>query len=230
MSALIGPDVSLAFGAGSSIAISPDGTTIAYIAQKDSGNVPQVYVRRLAQLENTAAPLAGTENPETVFFSPDSRSIGFFADGQLKTVAVSGGVTSSLAKAPVQRGAAWGEDGTIAFVPERTGGLMRVPASGGTPEPLTSLAEGEATHRWPQLLPGGKAVLFTSSAVPNAAWNDGSIVVQMLDGGTRKVVEARVLRPLRQQRASAVHAQRDAPRHAVRSRSVGKDRTANGCG
>ena len=63
---------------------------------------------------------------------------------------------------------------------------MRVSSSGGTPEPLTSLAEGEASHRWPQVLPGGKAVLFTSGGQQD--FNDGDLVVQPLPAGARTVV------------------------------------------
>ena len=88
------------------------------------------------------------------------------------------------------RGGTWGEDGTIVFSPDKTPGtrLLRVSSDGGKPEPLTSLAEGEAMQQWPQFLPGGKAVLYTSGTV-NGAFNDASLVVQSLPSGTRKVVQ-----------------------------------------
>lgn len=172
---------------GGATALSPDGDVVAFVAQKGEGK-PQIYVRRLAQLQ--ATPLSGTDDALVPFFSPDGRWIGFFADQKLKKVAVTGGAPVSLADAPSTRGGAWGEDGTIAFSPNQTAGtrLLRVSSTGGKAEPLTSLAEGEVIQIWPQVLPGGKAVLYTSSGSLRP-YNDADLVVQSLPSGARKVVQ-----------------------------------------
>ena len=144
--------------------MSPDGTQLAFVAQPHGGGAPRLYVRRLDQL--TATPLAGTEDAVGPFFSPDGQWLGFFGGGKLKKIAVTGGAPVTLADAPTARGGSWAEDGTIVFAPtSRDSGLWRVPAAGGTAERLTTPAPGEATHRWPQVLPGGRAVLYTVSAV-----------------------------------------------------------------
>jgi serine/threonine-protein kinase len=108
----------------------------------------------------------------------------------LKKVAVSGGAAATLADAPELRGGTWGEDGTIVFSPTRTPGtrLQRVSSEGGDAEAVTSLAEGELSQQWPQILPGGKGVLYTSSTVV-AAYNDATLVVQPLPRGPRTVVQ-----------------------------------------
>src|SRR5204862_2767580 len=124
------------------------------------------------------------------FFSPDGQWLGFFSAGKLKKIAVTGGAPVTLADAPVARGGSWAEDGTIVFAPANGSGvgLWRVPAAGGTAERLTTPAPGEATHRWPQVLTGGRAVLYTVSAVTaNSA--DAWLAVQPLPAGTAHVVQ-----------------------------------------
>ena len=108
----------------------------------------------------TATPLAGTEGAAGPFFSPDGQWLGFFGGGKLKKISVTGGAPEALADAPTARGGSWTEDRTIVYTPNSgNSGLWRVPAAGGTAEQLTTLAPGEYTHRWPQVLPGGRAVL-----------------------------------------------------------------------
>ena len=184
----LGADASLATaGLGDAAILSPDGAVVAFVAQKGDGS-PQLYVRRLTQLQ--ATPLSGTDDADSPFFSPDGQWIAFFAGGKLKKIAVTGGAAVTLCDAPLGRGGAWGEDGTIVFTPDATSGvrLLRVTSAGGKPEPLTSLAEGEVTQRWPQLLPGGKAVLFTGSGI-TGAFEDANLVVQPLPTGARKIVQ-----------------------------------------
>src|SRR5262249_11591175 len=127
---------------------------------------------------------------ESPFFSPDGQWIAFFAGGKLKKSAVTGGAVVTLADAPLERGGSWGEDGTIVFEPDAAAGgsLLRVPSSGGKPEPAISLGDGEVTQRWPQILPGGKAVLFTGHSEVSG-FDDANIVVQPLAAGARKVVQ-----------------------------------------
>ena len=157
---------------------------LAFLGRTTGQN--QLYTRRLDQLE--AVPLAGTEAAREPFFSPDGRWIAFFADGKLKKMPVTGGAPLTLCDAPDDRGGYWAEDGSIIFAPG-SGGLSRVSSAGGTPESLTTpdKAAGENSHGWPQLLPGGGAVLLTAfaGAINNS---EPSIVVQSLRTGERKVV------------------------------------------
>jgi hypothetical protein len=91
--------------------------------------------------------------------------MAFFADGKLKKISVEGGAAVTLCDAPSEdRGGSWAEDDTIVFATTEKQVLSRVPSAGGNPVPLTTLENqaGERAHRWPQILPGGKAVLFTS--------------------------------------------------------------------
>jgi serine/threonine-protein kinase len=192
LSAELGADVSLpdttAGNGGAAATISPDGRVLAFVGQKGTGGSAQLYVRRLDQLK--AVPLAGTENAESPFFSPDGTWVAFFAGGKLKKVAVTGGAAVTLCDAPTGRGGIWTEGGSIVFAPAARERLMRVLSAGGTPVPATTLTEGEVTQRWPQVLPGGKAVLFTSSGIPTpSAFNDANLVVQPLPRGERRVVQ-----------------------------------------
>jgi serine/threonine-protein kinase len=136
-------------------------------------------------LEST--PLTGTEGALTPFFSPDGQWIGFFADGKLKKVPVQGGPVRTLAEAPIGFGASWAAN-SIVFAPANGSMLLQVSADGGTPSAVTELdtARGEFSHRWPDLLPDGSAVLFTTGT--EGSWDDAEIVVQPLGGGVRHVL------------------------------------------
>ncbi|MCH8268007.1 MAG: PD40 domain-containing protein [Acidobacteria bacterium] len=171
------------------LALSPDGTQLAYIA--GSGTAQQIYVRAMDAIE--ARVLAGTERAQDPFFSPDGEWIAFFADGKLKKVSVSGGAVLTLCDVPSSRGGSWGVDDTIVFAPTNRGGLWEVPAAGGEPQELTKLNEGELSHRWPQLLPDGKTLIFTvatrADAVNPAASNEiAALNLDTGDTGEHKVV------------------------------------------
>jgi Tol biopolymer transport system component len=187
LSAEIGADASLFTGNGSSTILSPDGTRLAVVAS-GADQKYRLYVRSLDQLR--AAALSGTEAADGPFFSPDGQWIGFFADGKLKKISVQGGAAVTLCDAPNARGGSWGEDGTIVFAPDNRVALSKVSSAGGTPQPLTTLDKqaGEVTQRWPQLLPGSKAVLFTSSTHGND-YEDADIVVYSLTSEQRKTVQ-----------------------------------------
>ena len=173
------------YGQGAAAILSPDGGTLAFVAATGAGKT-QLYVRRLDQLRATA--LAGTDGALNQFFSPDGQWIAFFADGKLKKILTAGGGLTTLCDARNNRGGAWAEDGTIIFAPDRAGtALWRVSSGGGTPEPLTTLDTGEVTERWPQMLPGGRGVLYTSHDKPNGL-DDANVVVQPLPKGTRQVL------------------------------------------
>lgn len=137
------------------LAIAPDGSRIAYVAEKEGRRL--LYLRDMSGLEAHAIP--GTEDARHPFFSPDSQSIGYFAGGALQRIAVGGGSPQRICDTVgISSGGSWGRDHTIVFA--MTGSdLMRVHDSGGTPQILS----GTKPAAWPEILPGGKAVLFTTS-------------------------------------------------------------------
>ncbi len=136
--------------------------------------------------ELDARPLADTEGARCPFFSPDGRSIGFGANGKLKTVAVNGGPVVTLADAASLRGGSWGTDGSILFTHGRSG-ILKVAAGGGEVMTLTQPdRERENNHRWPQILPNGRAALF---AVVRANIDHDVAVVDLATGQVRTLLE-----------------------------------------
>jgi eukaryotic-like serine/threonine-protein kinase len=140
------------------LAVAPDGSKIFYALARNGRS--QIYERALDR--NDSVALAGTEGGTQPFVSPDGEWIAFFADGKLKKVPTRGGAVASLCEARYPMGGSWGDDGTIVFAAD-LGGLSRVSSQGGTPELLThpDPAVGELAHWWPEVLPGGDAVVFT---------------------------------------------------------------------
>jgi serine/threonine-protein kinase len=187
LSTELGADVSMRIDQGASAILSPDGTTLAFVARKTGGGNVLLYVRPLTELQATERP--GTDDAHSPFFSPDGEWIAFFAEGKLKKIRVTGGTVVTLCDARDGRGGAWSEDGTIFFEPDASPGvsLLKVSSAGGAVQPASSLAEDEATQRWPQVLPGGKAVLFTGSPI-TGVYEDANLVVQTLATGARTVV------------------------------------------
>jgi serine/threonine-protein kinase len=181
------PDQRLALENGPAVVISPDGSRLAYITRDPKSGKAGLYVRGLDH--GVASMLEGAGAAAAPFFSPDSQWIGFFGDGKLKKVSVRGGAAITLADVGGYRGGSWGEDGTVIFPRQFTSQLYRVRDSGGTAQEATHLdpALSESTHRWPQLLPGGKAVLFTASA-DNNYFGHGTIDAAPLDTGLPKVL------------------------------------------
>jgi serine/threonine-protein kinase len=146
---------------GSAVVLSPDGRYIAYVTGSPSDiSATRLSLRFLGRLEDT--PLLGTEASYNPFFSPDGQWIGFVTPQALKKVSISGGTPLVLCPVALSRGATWGKNGTIVFAPNPASGLMMLPAAGGAPSPLTTLDKGESGHRWPQFLPDGERVIFTS--------------------------------------------------------------------
>jgi Tol biopolymer transport system component/tRNA A-37 threonylcarbamoyl transferase component Bud32 len=143
------------------MALTPDGTQLAFVANQN--RVPMLWVRSLAALENRVLP--GTEGASFPFWSPDGRSIGFFAGGKVKRIEISGGAPIVLADAANGRGGAWSSDGIILFSPGVSNPIMRVSPRGGTAEAVTQVSSGGTgpDHRWPQFLPEGKRFLFSST-------------------------------------------------------------------
>jgi serine/threonine-protein kinase len=149
---------------GADAILSPDGMRLVYTSQS------KLFTRRLD--EGSATGLPGTERAEGPFFSPDGQWVAFFADGKLKKVSVRGGAAISLCDNPGFVSGTWGEGGNI--VTTINFSLSQIPAAGGKATTLTELAPGEAAHRWPQILPGGKAVLFT--AYPSMTGVEGATI------------------------------------------------------
>ena len=166
------------------LAFSPDGTHLAYAGIRNG--VQQLYVRAMDSLE--ANPIAGTEGADAPFFSPDGQWIGFFASGKLKKVSITGGIPLTLCDSGGVAGASWGLDDTIVFSPSFGSGFMRVSAAGGEPQVLTTLdrARGEVSHRYPQFLPGGRALLFT--IFTGEGFDDANLAVLRFDTGERHTV------------------------------------------
>ena len=153
--------VQFVVGAGGGSAISPDGRTIAYVGV--STGAPVLWLRPLDSI--APHPLPGSEGAQYPFWSPDSRSIAFFASGKLKRIDLEGGAPAILADAGSPRGGTWSENGTIVFSGRSAGdGLKRVPATGGASVPFITLdaAGGETSQRWPVFLPGGRRFLYFS--------------------------------------------------------------------
>jgi Tol biopolymer transport system component len=142
-------------------AITRDGRTVAYVTERGT-NDARLYLRDLNAFEAREVP--GSSGARQPFFSPDGKWIAFFAQGQLLKAEVSGGSPVSVAEAAYPFGATWNDDDTIIYAASLGSGLLRVRASGGSPEQLTKpdgASQGYA-HVFPQALPGGRRVLFTT--------------------------------------------------------------------
>ena len=140
--------------------LSRDGAFLAYSSGRPGART--LFVRKLATPD--AEPVAVIEGGEGPFFSPDSQWLGFFADGKMKKISLRGGAPITLADAPSQRGADWGESGSIVFAPIARAGLFVVSANGGVPDALTSPDEQrlETSHINPRWLPGGRHVIYVA--------------------------------------------------------------------
>lgn len=158
--------------------LSPDGRWLVFV---DSGATrSQLWLRALDSVAARSVP--GTEGAMNPFWSPDSKSLGFFADGQLKIVDISGGPPRALCPVQQSRGGSWNSAGDIIFAPTLNSALSRISASGGgSPVALTTLDEtrGERTHRWPYFLPDGRHFLYFTRSTRNE--HDG-VYLGSLDG------------------------------------------------
>jgi Tol biopolymer transport system component len=167
---------------GPAVALSPDGTHLAYVARQ--GGTQQLYVRAMDSLEARSIP--DTERAFAPFFSPDGQWVGFFAGQRLKKVSINGGAALTLGDAgSTPTGASWGSGGMIALATTAGGVLQQVPDAGGMPRALTHFEKGENTHRWPEFLPGGTAVLFTAGMAGPSLTN-AQVAVQLMGTGERR--------------------------------------------
>jgi len=165
-------------------AVSPDGAQLVYAVE--NGATSELRLRPLDATESM--PIPGTDGATSPFFSPDGKWIGFTAGRKLKKVALAGGTPVVIADVPTFRGAVWGDDGSIYIVPDLYVPVSQIPAGGGTGRPVTRIrtAEGELLHRWPELLPGSKVLLYAIGS--GTDWDEATIVAERMDSGERKVL------------------------------------------
>jgi Tol biopolymer transport system component len=140
--------------------VSPDGTMVAFVGHSEG--VKAIWIRPLSGL--TAHKLDGTDNAAWPFWSPDSKHLGFFANGRMKRISASGGPTTVLAETNNPRGGTWSKDGVIVFAPEFRSGLMRINAAGGAVSSAVEISPAHTTLRFPEFLPDGKHLLYLATS------------------------------------------------------------------
>ena len=168
------------------LAISPDGSSVVFVAT--SSGVDRLYVRDGHQFD--ARVLEGTEGASNPDISPDGRWVAFIGTNKLYKMPIGGGAKTELATVNDPRGLSWDVDDVILVTPQSVGGIIKVPAGGGPTEVVTTPMSGkERTHRWPQMLPGGRAVMFTVGDFTNPDNYYGArIDVQILATGDRRTL------------------------------------------
>jgi eukaryotic-like serine/threonine-protein kinase len=140
------------------LALSPGGRHLVFLAVKKAE--ARLWVQALDSL--SARELVGTEGASHPFWSPDGRSIGFFAGGNLKRIEADGTGSQVLAQASTGQRGSWSKTGVILFKPSGTTGIHQIPAAGGSPVPVTTVESnrGESDHAVPQFLPDGERFLY----------------------------------------------------------------------
>src|SRR6267378_2320801 len=169
------------------LALSPDGRMLAMVAYSAQVNNYILWAYEVGGRRTSS--LNGTEGASYPFWSPDGKFIGFFADGKLKKVDVSGGQVQVLCDAPNGRGGTWNRDGVIVFSPDAIAGLFRVTSSGGSPVEITKLdaSRFETSHRWPVFLPDGKHFLYLGANFAGQLENN-AIFLGSLDSQERRLL------------------------------------------
>lgn len=160
-------------GGALSFALSPDGRSLVFVSTQDGP--PRLWLRPLSS--TVARPLPGTEGATYPFWSPDGRSVGFFAEARLKRLDIAGGSPLALAEAANGRGGTWNQDGMILFNPVGAG-LARVAATGGAVSMVTEVQQGQVGHIEPTFLPDGRSFVFYAQGTPETR----GIYLGSLDG------------------------------------------------
>ena len=176
-------------GEVSHMALSADGSTLAFVSPNENSGLPEIYLQRVGS--PTVTQLPGTEGASFPFWSPDGANLAFFANGKLQKVAVSGGAPQMLANVQAARGGSWGSRGVIIYEPDAGSPLWRVNADGSGRAPVTDhiYTEQDQTHRWPVFLPDGNHFLFWAGNFGNLADDRLSgIYASSLDGKERRLV------------------------------------------
>ena len=161
------------------LALAPDGKSLAFVGSGSDG-VSRIWLRTLDSV--STRPVAGTEQATFPFWSADSRSLGFFANGSLRAIDLAGGPPRTIAPAPNGRGGSWNSDGQILFSADTVTPIRRVPVNGGTPVDVTALSSSrnENSHRWPVFLPDGRRFLYYAHSTTEA---QEGLYLSSLDGG-----------------------------------------------
>lgn len=168
---------------GTPPALAPDGSALVF------GAGDELWYRSLQ--DGSERVLSGAKGAIFPFWSPDSRSIGFFSDSKLKIMEVNGGVTKSLCDASNPRGGSWGTSGVIIFAPSTRDVIYQIPATGGTPSPVSHMdVKLHTTHRWPYFLPDGKHFLYLAANHVLPQGEQNGIYVASLDGGVNRSLVA----------------------------------------
>jgi Tol biopolymer transport system component len=166
--------------------ISPDGSALAFSAWDQDGTV-RLFIRKLDEVE--ARPLSGTQDAQYPFWSPDSQSIGFFANGKLKKVSASGGQPLTLCDAPDGKGGSWGSSGIILFAPGPRDPIHQVPQLGGEPTVVTEFdaERGDESHRHPRWMPDGERFIYLAR-FPEGSDEGQAVVGASIDGAEQKII------------------------------------------
>jgi Tol biopolymer transport system component len=173
----------------SHMALSRDGSMLVFVAPEEDSALPMLYVQRVGSSGVTLLP--GTQGASYPFWSPDGAYVGFFANGKLQKMAISGGTPQALATALAGRGGSWGSKGVIIYAPDPQSPIQRVNADGTGMAGVTQSIRTaqDQSHRWPLFLPDGNHFLFWAGNFGNSK-NDllSGIYVSSLDGKERKLV------------------------------------------
>jgi Tol biopolymer transport system component len=169
------------------LALSPDGRMLAMVAYSAQVNNYVLWTYEVGGRRTSS--LGGTQGASSPFWSPDGKFIGFFADGKLKKVDVSGGQVQALCDAPNGRGGTWNRDGVIVYSPDGIAGLFRVTSSGGSPVEMTKPdpTRFESSHRWPVFLPDGKHFIYLAANFSGHLENN-AIFLGSLDSQERRLL------------------------------------------
>ena len=185
-STLLGPEGIPIYPDPAEVVIAPDGRFVVFSTGDRADQSGQLWIRSLDTL--VARRLEGAEGARLAFWAPDSRRIGFFADGKLKTMSIDGGRPTILCDAASFRGGTWNSSGTIVFAPASSGGLARVSENGGTPAPLTTLdaSKSQTNHRFPWFLPDGDHFLYAALPAREGRFD---IYIGALSGGAPQLLD-----------------------------------------
>ena len=166
------------------VSVSADGSAFAFTAITEG--VSRIYIRSRMNVDIHVVP--GSDGGTNPSLSPDGKWVAFFVDGSIRKSSIDGrGAT--IGRAADNRGIAWSGDGALIFPPQASGPLVKMSADGGEQRPITTMGAGERTHRWPDMLPGGKAVLFTTGTFGSPDSYDASnIEAVLLATGERRIV------------------------------------------